>query len=384
MAKSKVFIASSGRTLELARQLRTELNTDYCDPEVWADVSQRKMGYSILSMLKEATQEYDFAVIILSRDDVMETQLGNTRKARDNCVFEAGLFMGVIGELRCLLLSSVEETDLPSDLRGIIYQPFKEPSDLTDPDECRRAILTGATRILSAVRKPQPMGNRPLSQTRLLERERSIHDGGELLMDQMVVTSVQPLDLGYNAARQVRKNIDDHNISYVYFFQGNKDGADKTCQLLQILLLANILKNRLDANNWGIRMEELRRNQMIVKKDLERICNDDMIKIFFLPVPPALQFCIHNACTDKSATLYLQREENTFIEWKSGVGAYQFWDQVRRERGALDPHPPNAIFYGVPGFDINARTFNNTLKKAVENYFPGIEQDVMTLCLGPR
>jgi hypothetical protein len=390
MAKQKLFIASSGRTLELAKQLRAQLNADYCEPELWTEVSQRKMGHFILNVLKEATREYDFAVIILSKDDVMVTNKGDTgearekRKARDNCVFEAGLFIGATGETRCLLLSSVEETDLPSDLRGIIYQPFKEPLDLTDPIECRKAIVTAATRIESEVRRPRTMGNRPLSQARLLERERSVHEGGELLMDQVVVTSVQPLDLGYNAARQVRKNIDDYNIRYVYFFQGSKDGADKTCQLLQILLLANILKNESEANNWGIRLQELRRNQTVIKNNLERM-REDLIKIFFLPAPPALQFCIHNATTDRSATLYLQRrgKEQEFIEWESGEGAYQFWDEVRRARGALEPDPPNAVFYGVPGFDINEPTFNSILKRAVDNYFPGIEQDVMTLCLGP-
>lgn len=392
MAKPKIFIASSGRTLELAKQLRAQLNADYCEPELWTEVSQGKIGQFILTVLKDATREYDFAVIILSKDDVMVTNMGNAgeahekRKARDNCVFEAGLFIGATGETRCLLLSSVEETDLPSDLRGIIYQPFKEPSDLTDSNECRKAIVTAATRIESLVRRPQRMGNRPLTQARLLERERSIHEGGELLMDQVVVTSVQPLDLGYNAAQQVRGNMDKHNIRYIYFFQGNKDGADKTCQLLQILLLANILKNEDNANNWEVREQELRTNRMVIKENLERIRDRDLIKIFFLPAPPALQFCIHNASTDRSATLYLQRrgKEQEFIEWESGEGAYQFWDEVRRARGALEPDPLNAVFYGVPGFDINERTFNSILKRAVDNYFPGMEQDVMTLCLGSR
>ncbi len=112
MAKSKIFIASSGRTLELAKQLRAQLNPEFCAPELWTEVSQNQVGKSILTMLKEATREYDFAVVILAKDDVMITNLGDTRKARDNCVFEAGLFMGVIGDTRCLLLSSVGQGEL--------------------------------------------------------------------------------------------------------------------------------------------------------------------------------------------------------------------------------------------------------------------------------
>src|ERR1700748_1427153 len=125
MAKPKIFIASSGRTLELARQLCAELNPDYCVPDVWPHVAQSNMGKSTLDMLKEATRKYDFAIIILAKDDIVikngDDPAGETRKARDNCVFEAGLFIGAIGESRCLLLSSVDEGDMPSDLRGIIY-----------------------------------------------------------------------------------------------------------------------------------------------------------------------------------------------------------------------------------------------------------------------
>jgi hypothetical protein len=221
-----------------------------------------------------------------------------------------------------------------------------------------------------------------LSQEKLLEREKSIYEGGDLLMDQVVVASVQPFDVGYNAARHVRKNIDDSNIRYVYFFQGNKDGAEKTCQLLQMVLLANILQSQSDADNWPRRLEKLKSNATQIRQDLEQICEQDRIKIFFLPAPPALQYCIHNAGSDKRARLYLKRGEE-FIEWDSREGAYQFWDEVRIARGALNPLPQKAVLYGVPGFQINEGTFCSILKRAVEIYFPGIE-DVMTLCLeGP-
>jgi predicted nucleotide-binding protein len=40
-------------------------------------------------MLEGATAMYDFAVIILAKDDVMTVGQGEILKARDNCVFEA-------------------------------------------------------------------------------------------------------------------------------------------------------------------------------------------------------------------------------------------------------------------------------------------------------
>jgi hypothetical protein len=380
MATSKIFIASSGRTLEIAKQLRARLNEEYCEADLWSEISEGQAGKSILAMLKAATKAYDFALIILARDDVIVSQAGDTLKARDNCVFEAGLFMGAIGEDRCFLLSSVAAQDMPSDLGGIIYLPFTEPADLQDTEACKRAILSVSTRVEALVRKAGPITNRPLSQQKLLERAKRNYEGGELLMDQVVVASVQPLDVDYEPARQVRRNIDAGNIRYMYFFQGNSDGAEKTCQLLQMVLLAEILKTQAEADDWRGRMAKIAANKEQILADMKRICREERIKVFFLPTPPALQYCIHNAANDKSAKMYLKHDEE-FIEWASGKDAYQFWDEVRQGRGAIDPLPPKAIFYGVPGFKVGEGAFFSTLKRAVAIYFPGIEDDVMRLCL---
>ena len=383
MATSKLFIACSGRTLEIAKQLRARLNVDYCEADLWTEVSENQAGKSILAMLKAATKEYDFALIILAKDDVFVSQAGETLKARDNCVFEAGLFMGAIGEDRCFLLSSVADRDLPSDLGGIIYLSFTEPPDLQDPEACKRSILSVSTRVETLVRKAGPMTNRPLSQQKLLERAKRNYEGGELLMDQVVVASVQPLDVDYAPARQVRQNIDAGNIRYMYFFQGNSDGAEKTCQLLQMVLLAEILKTQEEADDWRGRMTKIASNQDQILADLKRFCLEERIKVFFLPTPPALQYCIHNAANDKSAKMYLKHDEE-FIEWASGKDAYQFWNEVRQGRGAIDPLPPKAVFFGLPGFNVDEGSFFSTLERAVGIYFPGIEKEVMRLCLkGP-
>ena len=381
MSKPKIFIASSGRTLELAKQLRAQLNPNTCEAAVWTEVSQKALGKSIFTMLKEAADEYDFAVIILAKDDVMITEAGEKLKARDNCIFEAGLFMGVIGQDRCFLLSSVPSGNLPSDLGGLIYLPFTEPPNLNDPEACERAVATATTRIEAAVWKHKTI-DRPLSHDKLQEREKIIAEGGELIEDQVVVASVQPLDISYDAACQVRRNI-DKGIQYFYFFHGEEFGVKKTCQLLQMVLLSKMLQCPADAPDFLSRAEKIRSNISAVKKDMERICESGMIRIYFLCSAPALQYVIHNASDETNAKIYL-KHNGKYFEWQSGPEAHRFWTEMRKMRGALIPEPPHAIYYGELDFNMNESGFLSAMKSAAGSYFPGMEEDLMRLCLkGP-
>ena len=88
--KSSIFIASSGRTLVLAEKLRDELRTEFCEATLWSEEGRLQPGAVIIEMLEGAAAKYDFAVVILAKDDVMIGGKGETLKARDNCVFEAG------------------------------------------------------------------------------------------------------------------------------------------------------------------------------------------------------------------------------------------------------------------------------------------------------
>jgi predicted nucleotide-binding protein len=149
MEKAKIFLASSGRALILAQKLRDNLSTNFSEATVWNEASAGKAGDMIIEMLESAAKDYDFAVIILTRDDVVFREGGDTekRQARDNCIFEAGLFMGALGRHRCILISSVKADDLPVDLRGIIYQALEEPPDLGNYAKCGEVIKKPASKI---------------------------------------------------------------------------------------------------------------------------------------------------------------------------------------------------------------------------------------------
>ncbi|HBR22670.1 MAG TPA: nucleic acid-binding protein [Nitrospiraceae bacterium] len=87
---------------------------------------QPSQGMTIIEKL-EKHSDVGFAFILLTPDDkgCKEGQEDNLRpRARQNVVFEFGLFAGKLGRNRvcCLYTGDIEP---PSDLHGLIYLPFK-------------------------------------------------------------------------------------------------------------------------------------------------------------------------------------------------------------------------------------------------------------------
>jgi hypothetical protein len=67
--KYRIFIASSGRTLILAEKPRDAPGTEFCEASLWSEESRFQPGE--IEILQGAARQYDFAIIILARDDVM-------------------------------------------------------------------------------------------------------------------------------------------------------------------------------------------------------------------------------------------------------------------------------------------------------------------------
>jgi hypothetical protein len=381
MDNAKIFIASSETTSDLAQMLRNELNnTEYCETDTWRDAINAAGAQTKVDALEQWIKKYDFAVIIFSKADM---GVAEEMKTRDDCIFEAGLFMAAIGRNRCFLLSSVGENDLPSDLRGIIQVKFTEPEDIKNLDKCRHVSQNAAGIILPCVQRDmgKDVANRPLSFDALLKKEKMESAGGELKEDQVVVASVQPLELEYEAAKQVRQNL-DNNIRYVYFFQGNTDAADKIPQLLQSVLLADLVDKK-DAASFKTRGDLVANHRQAIVDALKDICLNDKLNIFFVNERLDLEYCIHNAASDKAARLYLKHGDD-FIKWQSGSQAYAFWCSMREKNGADDPQPPDAVFHAARDFKLQ-EAFLRSLKMGMRKYFRDIAEDMMQLCLqGPR
>src|SRR4051794_30612749 len=102
-----MFIGSSAEGLRVAQELQAELEHDV-EATVW---SQGVFGLSggTLETLEARSHEFDFAVLVLSPDDLISKRETSGHVPRDNVVFEAGLFMGALGRRRTFLVACQDD-----------------------------------------------------------------------------------------------------------------------------------------------------------------------------------------------------------------------------------------------------------------------------------
>jgi hypothetical protein len=122
MNKPRIFLGSSGKQGKLIQALTRGLE-DIANVEPWT--TSFNPGTTTLERLIELTHEVDFAAFVFAQDDwttnsPLASPLPESGQAspRDNVVFEAGLFGGVLGMRRTFILHA-SGSKLPSDLLGL-------------------------------------------------------------------------------------------------------------------------------------------------------------------------------------------------------------------------------------------------------------------------
>ena len=116
--KPKLFVISSKEALSIAREIQLILQHDLL-VEVWTDGVFFASSYA-LEALEQAVTDSDFAIAIVQPDDTLKSRGTESKIARDNVIFELGLFMGKLGRRRSILFQpSGQELKLPSDLQGL-------------------------------------------------------------------------------------------------------------------------------------------------------------------------------------------------------------------------------------------------------------------------
>lgn len=129
--RPKVFIASSGKALPYASAVKRHIS-DICNAYVWKDVPNYPFK-TLTDWILHLPERYDFGIFIFSNDDTLMLNDKKVTVARDNVLFELGLFAGKLGFERCSVLRpEVENFHLPSDLNGIFEGKFEDPADEDD------------------------------------------------------------------------------------------------------------------------------------------------------------------------------------------------------------------------------------------------------------
>ena len=142
MKQPIVFIASSSEGLEVAKAVRALLLQELRDrAKVTPWTREFDLSATYIESLEKASQEADFAVLVVTPDDITISRNKKKSAPRDNVVFELGLFMGCLGRTRCFIVNE-ERSDLklPTDLLGVHLATFsrsagQELRDALD-DQC--------------------------------------------------------------------------------------------------------------------------------------------------------------------------------------------------------------------------------------------------------
>jgi hypothetical protein len=127
--KPTVFIGSSKEGIDVARAIRTQLD-EVAEITIWNEGSVFTLGHGYLEALVNALPGFDFAILVLSADDSIESRGQTSLAPRDNVMFELGLFMGRLGRQRTFAIcDESQKVKLPSDLAGVSLAEYRSRRD---------------------------------------------------------------------------------------------------------------------------------------------------------------------------------------------------------------------------------------------------------------
>ena len=121
--KPLIFIGSSSEGLDVARAIEYQLQND-AEVTIW-NAGVFGLGWSTLEALLKAVDQFDYAILILTPDDVIQSREQSLASPRDNVIFELGLFMGALGRFRTFALYDQKANlKILSDLAGITLATY--------------------------------------------------------------------------------------------------------------------------------------------------------------------------------------------------------------------------------------------------------------------
>ncbi|HVC82636.1 MAG TPA: nucleotide-binding protein, partial [Chloroflexota bacterium] len=154
VTRPQVFIASSGESVEMAHAILGRLEHKV-DVKPW-DIGVFQLSSTNIESLIAITKKMDFGVFVLTPDDIAKIRQKEYVAARDNVVFELGLFMGALGRDRCFMITpkGVNDFRLPTDLLGMVVAEYDPQRAKDDIDV---SLVSPCRKILTAIKAKGPI-----------------------------------------------------------------------------------------------------------------------------------------------------------------------------------------------------------------------------------
>jgi predicted nucleotide-binding protein len=149
--RPNVFVGSSTEGLSIAEAI--QLNLDHvCETILWSQ-GVFGLGRGTLEELVREAATVDFAVLVLTPDDLVTKREKGGQQPRDNVLFELGLFMGKLGCDRTFIVHERRRPlDLPTDLAGITPAMFTRRAD----NNMQAALGPVCTQLKTAMMAAKP------------------------------------------------------------------------------------------------------------------------------------------------------------------------------------------------------------------------------------
>lgn len=126
-ALPRAFVGSSTEGLPVARELQRQLADDAITV-IWDEDAVFGLGNLNLESLEKAVLGYDYGVFVFTPDDKLESRGQLREVARDNVLFELGLFMGKLTRRRAFVVQA-NGVSMPSDLSGFVSARYDAAND---------------------------------------------------------------------------------------------------------------------------------------------------------------------------------------------------------------------------------------------------------------
>jgi predicted nucleotide-binding protein len=148
----EIFIGCSREMLVVAQQIQLALNGQPMLVTIWTDSFFRASKTTIESLL-DGFNKFDFAILVLGKEDLVTSRSKTKPAPRDNVVFELGLAMGALSRERTFMVYEQGlDTKIPSDLLGVTPMTYRDGT----PNTLATRIAPVATQIRLEVEEKGP------------------------------------------------------------------------------------------------------------------------------------------------------------------------------------------------------------------------------------